>query len=93
MPSMNFSFPENLTISNVHSLHDELEVFFEKESGDELILHAENVTRADTAGMQLALALVNLSKERQMAVVWSGASSKFSEVANILGLSDALGLH
>ncbi|WP_096084566.1 STAS domain-containing protein [Agaribacterium haliotis] len=90
---LDFTLPENLTIAQAHALHDELEALIEKAEADELVLHAAKVSRADTAGMQLVLALVNASKERQMGLVWDQPSQKFLDAAKILGIETALGLH
>ncbi|WP_370978916.1 lipid asymmetry maintenance protein MlaB [Agaribacterium sp. ZY112] len=90
---LEFTLPESLTIAQAHALHDELEALIEKKEADELVLHASNVGRADTAGMQLMLALVRFGKERQMSISWDQPSEKIISAAKILGIHSELGLH
>lgn len=87
------NLPENLTITQAHALHDEIETLMASELSEEVVVNAGNVVRADTAGLQLLLVLVQTSKERQADVVWKSPSEKFIEVARTLGLTAALGLH
>lgn len=93
MSSVELQLPENLTISKVHALHDEFEHALSANAGEEIVVHADKVSRADTAGLQLMLAVVKLGKERQMGVVWVKPSGVLLEVAVALGLKEALGLH
>lgn len=93
MSAVEMKLPENLTISQAHALHDEFEALFNREHADQLVIDAEGVARADTAGLQLLLAVVNLGKERHMAVSFDKPSEKLVEVANTLGLHAALGFH
>ena len=90
---LEYKLPDSLTITHAHTLHDELEALIEKNQADELVLHAADVSRADTAGLQLMLALVKSSKERQMAVIWDHPSQKLLDAAKILGIQSALNLN
>lgn len=91
--SLEFSLPENLTISHAHTLHDQLEALLETGSCEKLVMHAEHVSRADTAGMQLLLALMKVTKDRHIGLVWDQPSKKLIETAEVLGLRSALELH
>lgn len=91
--SVNFQLPENLTVANVHGLHEELEALVDQHDHDHIVLLADSVMRADTAGIQLLLAFVRSAKERQIALDWNNPSDKLIAAATVLGLDDALGLH
>jgi anti-anti-sigma factor len=91
--AVDIELPENLTISNAHKFHDELEELIEKQPSSDLVLHADKVNRADTSGIQLILALVQSSKERQVNVSWEKPSDTLIDAATVLGLSTSLGLH
>ncbi|VUD56412.1 hypothetical protein TDB9533_02067 [Thalassocella blandensis] len=91
--SVDFHLPQNLTIANVQGLHDQLEALVGEQDCDKVTLQAEDVQRADTAGIQLLLAFVHASKERQIAVDWKEPSDKLRAAAKVLGLDQDLGLH
>jgi phospholipid transport system transporter-binding protein len=56
-------------------------------------IDARDVTRIDTAGIQLLLALSLELQRRGRALVWLGISEVVEQVARLTGLRDALGLH
>jgi phospholipid transport system transporter-binding protein len=56
-----------------------------------LELELSRVERADTAGLQLLLALARSARERGIAIRWSAPSKPLVETAQRLGLSAALG--
>lgn len=91
--TVNVNLPENLTIANIHSLHEQLESLVDKQECDSVILNADSVQRADTAGLQLLLAFVHASRERQIEVTWDHPSDKLCIAADILGLSKSIGIH
>lgn len=91
--TLDFHLPSHLTIAHVHGLHEEFDTIVDKKDCDCLILHGENVQRVDTAGVQLLLALVLASKDRQISISWDHPSEKLETAASILGLNDALGIH
>jgi len=91
--AVDIELPENLTIANSHAFHDELEAVIEKQPSNDLVLHAEKVNRADTAGLQLMLAFVQSSRERQVNVVWDKPSTTLLDTAAALGITTTLGLH
>lgn len=93
MSAVEMNLPENLTISQAHALHDEFEELLNKENTEQLVVRAAKVARADTAGLQLMLAVVQVTKERRIDLKWDQPSEKLKETAYILGLNDALGLH
>lgn len=91
--TVDFTLPDNLTIASVHGLHEKFESLIDTEDCDELVIHAKAVSRADTAGVQLLLALVHESKDRRIAISWDAPSEKLTSAATILGLENALGFH
>ncbi len=91
--SVEFHLPESLTISQAHALHDDFESLLDKNAYAEIIVHADKVGRADTAGIQLLLAFVRITRERHIDVTWDKPSESLQEAAGILGLSSELGLH
>ncbi|MFL0799180.1 MAG: STAS domain-containing protein [Agarilytica sp.] len=90
---VDFQLPDNLTIANVHGLHEQLEALVEEEENDKIVIQAGGVTRADTAGIQLLLAFVNSAKEHQISLDWDHPSDKLLTAASVLGLENALGMH
>ena len=93
MPAVEMVLPDNLTVAHAHALHDELEIVLNKENTEELIVHADKVSRADTAGLQLMLSVVQVTRERHIGLKWDKPSEKLIEVAQILGLKNELGLN
>lgn len=93
MSTVDFKLPENLTIANVHGLHEEFETLVDTKDCDKVILRADGVTRADTAGLQLLVAFVHATKERQIQVDWDRPSEKLCSAAGLLGVGDTLGIH
>lgn len=91
--SVSFQLPENLTVANVHLLHEELEALVGRHDHDNIVLLADSVSRADTAGIQLLVAFVRSAKERQIKLDWNNPSDKLIAAATVLGLDTALGLH
>ncbi len=93
MSTVDFNLPENLTIANVHGLHEEFETLVDTKDCDNVVLHGDNVSRADTAGLQLLLAFVNATKEKQIKIHWDHPSEKLCSAAGLLGVDSALGIH
>lgn len=91
--TIDFHLPENLTIANVQGLHEQLEALVGEKDFDKVVLQAEYVQRADTAGIQLLLAFVHATKERQIEIDWDQPSEKLCSAAKVLGLDSVLGLH
>jgi anti-anti-sigma regulatory factor len=89
---LDYKLPENLTIANVNSVHEELEALMGKQECDEIVLKADKVKRADTAGLQLILAFVNAAHASHIELVWNKPSQDLCDAATILGLASALGL-
>lgn len=88
-----FQLPESLTITQADTLHEQFENMIEQQSCEQIVLHAESVSRTDTAGLQLLLALCEAAKERQINMVWDKPSEKLLSGVDILGLRQSLGLH
>ncbi|ACR12888.1 STAS domain-containing protein [Teredinibacter turnerae] len=91
--SVDFNLPENMTIANIHSMHEEFEALVDKQDCDEVVLKGEGVVRADTAGLQLLVAFVQATKERQINVTWDHPSEKLCKAAEILGVASYIGIH
>jgi len=91
--SVDFNLPENLTIANIQGLHEALEALVERRDCDTVILRGEKVQRADTAGLQLLVAFVNASRERQIKISWDHPSEKLCGVAELLGVEKMIGIH
>jgi len=91
--TLDFKLPENLTIANVQKLHEQFEELVNTPDCDQIQLLANEVNKTDTAGVQLLLALVSASKERQINVLWDKPSSSLKSAATLLGLDAPLGIH
>ncbi|RYZ80763.1 MAG: STAS domain-containing protein [Moraxellaceae bacterium] len=91
--SLDFELPDQLTVGYVQAIHEQLETLVDDKKNDHIILHAAGVTRADTAGIQLLYALVLAARERRIALTWDNPSEKLRTAAQILGMSDHLGIH
>lgn len=91
--TIEFDLPENLTIANIHPIHEQLEAMVDDQTHDQIVIHAAGVNRADTAGVQLLHAFVVAAKDRQISLDWDRPSKKLLEAADILGMTEALGIH
>ena len=91
--SVTVDLPDNLTIANIHPIHERFEALVDDKSNDQITIRAGAVTRADTAGIQLLRAFIVAAKERQIAVAWDSPSPKLCAAADILGMKESLGMH
>lgn len=82
--------PENLTIANAESLYSELDQYIN--GSKDVVFSANDVARADTAGLQLIYVFMKTLKEREAEVSWSSPSSALIEASEQLGLKVHLGL-
>jgi anti-anti-sigma regulatory factor len=71
-----FELPENLTIVNIHSIHELFEAAIDDHTHDQLLINAAQVQRADSAGIQLLQALLIAARDRQIQVTWRNPSLK-----------------
>ena len=85
-----FSCGENLDITQVAALQKRLFKSLERSSVVEL--KAADVTRADTAGLQLLAALSQEVKGTGGKITWVKPSSVLLNTAKRLGLTEPLGL-
>ena len=92
MTVLTLSLPESLTIGQAHAFHDELEQKLHDTAVDEIELKAAGVKRADTAGLQLVLALVRYAKEHNLPLRWTQPSEAIVSAASTLGISVMLEL-
>lgn len=87
------TLPENLKINQAQALHDVFENLIQTSDLESIEIDANAVKSADTAGMQLVLALVKAARERHIDFKWSGSSSCFESSVDTLGLRQALELN
>lgn len=81
---------DDLSIRNAQDFHQQLNKALEnKQSID---VDASQVTQTDTAGLQMLYAFAQKAKENGLGFKWIKVSSDFSETAELLGMSDCLGL-
>ncbi len=85
-----FSCGEHLDIAEAASLYAGLQKSLKASSNIELI--ADSVTKADTAGLQLLLALSRDVAQTGGGLIWSNPSQILIETATLLGLDRELGL-
>lgn len=91
--SVEVDLPENLTIANIHPVHEKFEALVDDKANDHITIHAAGVSRADTAGIQLLHSFVVAAKERQISLEWDNPSEKLCSAADILGMKEFLGFH
>ena len=80
------ALPQNLTIAGLQALHDEMEALIDQKECESISLKGADVSRVDTAGMQLLLAFFQAAKERNLPIKWDGRSDKITSAAELLGL-------
>jgi len=85
-----FSCGESLDITEVASLQARLHKSLQKSSTIEL--KADDVKKADTAGLQLFVALARDVSDTGGALVWKKPSQALIDAAQLLGLEKELGL-
>lgn len=85
-----FSCGENLDITEVATLYSRLQKSLARSSHIEL--KADTVMKADTAGLQLFVALQREVKETGGGLTWKKPSQALLETAALLGLDRELGL-
>ena len=85
-----FSCGTSLDITSVHELQKRLAKSLSKASTIEL--KADQVEKADTAGLQLLLSVSRQVALQGGALVWKKPTKKLIDSANLLGLANELGL-
>lgn len=89
--SVEIELPEQLTIANIHPVHEQLETLVDDRDHDHFIIHAGAVKKADTAGIQLLYAFVVAANERRMTLNWDSPSEDLVAAADLLGMRQHLG--
>lgn len=84
--------PHNLTANNIHFIQKQLDALVERCVHERIVVHADGVVRADTAGLQLLRAFALAARERHIALEWDHPSARLCNAAEILGMNTALGL-
>ncbi|TQV84172.1 STAS domain-containing protein [Exilibacterium tricleocarpae] len=82
------TLPENLTITNVEAVYGQLEELCQ--ANRDIVLDGANVSRVDTAGLQVICALAAELKKSSLTLSWSNPSAELKETALILGMSELL---
>lgn len=82
--------PENLTIASADTLHANLEPYIS--GSQDVLLNAAEVTRVDTAGLQLMYVFIETLKKSSANVSWGAPSNALLDAANQLGITEQLGL-
>lgn len=85
-----FSCGEQLDITAAAALYARLQKSLQKSANIEL--KAESVTKADTAGLQLFVALAREVAKTGGSLTWKKPSQALIETAALLGLDGELGL-
>jgi len=80
--------PEELAITKVESLHQDL--LNELSTNDDVCLDISDVSRADTASIQLLCALQKRLLSVHHKIIWIGQSEPLKSVINQLGLNEYL---
>ncbi len=90
--SLTVVLPENLTMSGVEmeQLHQDLEGVIQQEKT--VVFDASQVTRADTAGLQLVSGLIIELEKQGKTYRWNGVSDVFRNAVRLLGLEAKLQL-
>lgn len=82
--------PAELDIAAASALHQQL--LSAIQGKEALVINGQAIRRIHAAGLQLLLSLVRHSKETALPISWSNPSPALLESAQLLGLSDDLGL-
>lgn len=85
-----FSIGKNVEISTVASLHERMLKAIDKSNS--IDLKAEAVERIDSAGLQLILSFRRELQQSGGDLTWKHPSDKLRDAANLLGMSEELGL-
>ncbi len=84
-----FALGQSLSIRDVHDLRERLLAAVE---AGPVVLDGGAVERADSAGLQLLVALGRSLAARGEVLAYSGVSQTLTDVASTLGLTEACGL-
>ena len=79
-----------VNIAKVESLHHEMEEAFKLALPT--IIHASDVSRADTAALQLLVVFIKSMHQAKVKISWSGVSDELVAAAKLLGLEEVLNL-
>ena len=80
-----------LSIAEVAALNENLQALFKND--EDVSIDASQVHMIDTAGLQLLLVLKMELQKHHRNISWPNPSPVFLETAELLGLSEPLGLH
>lgn len=89
-PDSSFSCGDSLDITLAAALHSRLQMSLQKSSSIEL--QASSVRIADTAGLQLFVALNSEIRRTGGELIWVKPSRALVDAAALLGLENELGL-
>ena len=87
---INVNCGDILDISKAADFHQELKTVLGK--GGEIVLDASEIERIDVTALQLCTALFRDAAARKVQAKWRAPSDALIKAANLLGLSQELGL-
>jgi anti-anti-sigma regulatory factor len=79
-----------VNIAKVESLHHEMDEIVKLATPT--IINAEDVSRVDTAALQLFASFVSTMRGADVDVSWGGVSEELRAAAKLAGLEQAIGL-
>jgi len=90
MSEANIKLDGVVNIAKVEGLHHEMEEILKH--GSPTTIYAAEVSRADTAALQLLAVFTRSMADAEIGLTWDGTSDEFKGAAKLLGLEDALNL-
>ena len=87
---MAFKLPTQLIINEVESLHNQFKALMA--SGDDVVLDISEVSKADTAGLQLLCVVQKSLLEIGHQIEWHGSSESLLSTAKTIGVNEFLRL-
>ena len=88
--SLTLKCGDDFSIRDAQAFHQELNKALE--NNQSVDVDASEVTQTDTAGLQLLYAFAQKAKNHGLGFKWIKVSDDFRETAELLGMSDSLGL-
>ncbi|MCB1644923.1 MAG: STAS domain-containing protein [Pseudomonadales bacterium] len=83
--------PDRLDITSVEDVHKQLEDALVQ--GKPVVLEGDEVTRLDTAAMQMLASFRNEAEMNHLEMSWKNPSSTIKEVLNLMQFGPQVGFH
>lgn len=94
MDAVIIDLPKSLDISEINSSYEQFSnLLSELVENTSVTFNAQSLSRVDTAGVQLLVALVVELTTRKININWENTPDELINGANALGLFDLLKLH